>query len=74
MVAMLFTNPLVIPSSLQMWLLLPLCAVVALIYKTVRTHHVRRLAIETLLAFLYMIGGIAALSAVLWVLTEYWPY
>lgn len=71
--ARLFYNPVLIPSTLQMWLLLPLLAIVALIYKTIRTHHVSRLAWETLLTFLYMIAGIAVLSGVLWLLTEYWP-
>jgi hypothetical protein len=71
--ATLFVHPIVVPWDLQLWLLLPLLAAVAIIYKAVRTHHVRRLGIEAGFTFLYMVGGILALSVVLWLLTEYWP-
>ena len=71
--ATLFYHPIVLPKALELWLLLPLCAVVAVIYKAVRIEHVRRLPREALVTFLYMIGGLVGLGLVLWLLTDYWP-
>ena len=73
MIATLFVNPLQIPSSLALWLVIPLCAAVAVVYKAMRVQDVRRLARETVGLFLYMMGGLAVLGAGLWILVKYWP-
>jgi hypothetical protein len=67
MMATLFVNPAVIPESWQLWLLLPLCLSVSAVYKAIRVPDVRSLPIEIARMMLYLLGGLAALAAVLWV-------
>ena len=50
----------------SLWLLLPLCASVAIIYKTVRTKNLRRLPVEVLGLVVYMTVGLVALGMGLW--------
>lgn len=69
----LFYNPIPFRSGSLLWLLLPLCATVAVVYKTVRTQDVRRLPVEILSLLGYMTAGLVALGAVLWVIQAYWP-
>ena len=57
----LFTHPLPLPSWALPVMLLPLCLAVAVIYKAVRVVDVRRLGVEILTLFLYMLAGLAAL-------------
>ena len=68
-----FYDPMTLRFHSQIWLLLPLCASVAIIYKTVRTRDLRRLPREVVAAFAYMVVGLAILAAALWGLQEYWP-
>ena len=56
-----------------LWLLLPLCASVATVYKTIRTNNLRRLPLEVLGLITYMILGLIALGAVLWLIQRYLP-
>lgn len=69
----LFYHPMELHSGLLLWLLLPLLVGVAVVYKTVRTQDVRRLPLETLALVAYMLGGLATLGAVLWLIQAYWP-
>lgn len=73
MIATIFVNPITIPFRYQLWMLLPLCAAVATVYKTIRTTNVRRLHIEILALLAYMVGGLVALGVVLWAIHTYWP-
>ncbi len=72
--ATLFRNPMEISSSCILWLLIPLCVSVAIIYKTVRTDNVRRLHIQIVSLVAYMIAGLVLLGGVLWGSYEYWPF
>ncbi len=69
----LFYNPLPLPSSAVLWLVLPLCAAVAIVYKTLRVKDIRRLPLVAAGLMLYISGGLAALGAGLWLLVRYWP-
>jgi hypothetical protein len=69
----LFYNPIPFRSDSTLWLLLPLCAMVAAVYKTVRTHNVRRLPVEILVLVGYMAGGLVVLGGALWLIQAYWP-
>lgn len=73
MLATIFHHPAELSSDDMLWLLLPLCAAVAIVYKTVRTKHLHRLAIETALLVGQMVAGLIALGAGLWAIQEYWP-
>ena len=69
-----FYNPMPMSSATVLWLVLPLCASVALVYKTVRTRDLRRLPREVLgLLMLYMVPGLVLLGVGLWLLMRYWP-
>lgn len=69
----IFYNPVPLSFYGQLWLLVPLCAGVAIIYKTVRVNDLRRLWREVLLLTAYMVGGLIALCAGLWLIQDYWP-
>jgi len=71
--ATLFLNPLHIPASAALWLVIPLCASVAILYKAIRVHDVRRLPWEAAKLILYMVSGLVALGAGLWAIVKYWP-
>lgn len=70
----LFYHPMTLNTSVQLWLLLPLLASVAIIYKTVRTDALGRLHIQVLSAIAYMVAGLAGLALALWLVHEYWPF
>lgn len=70
MIATLFYNPLHISHGVVLWLIIPLCLSVAVIYKTVRTDNLRRLPMEILVLMGYMTGGLVALGGAL-VLMQY---
>ena len=70
---MLFYNPMILSTHRLIWLVLPVCASVAIVYKTVRTQNLRRLPIEIGVLFGYLVGGLAALGVGLYLLQRYWP-
>lgn len=70
----LFTKPMTLHFYSLLWLLMPLCAVVALVYKTLRTQDLSRLPMEVARLVAYMAGGLAVLGAGLWLLHTYWPF
>ena len=53
-------------------LLLPLCASVVIVYKTIRVEALTHLAREIVFVMAYMIAGLIALSVILWLIHEYW--
>ena len=69
----LFYHPVLLPFDSLVWLVLPLCASVSIIYKTLRTDSLRALPVQILGLFAYMVVGLAALGIGLWLLQEYWP-
>ena len=73
MLALLFYNPITLPSNLVLYLLIPICAAVALVYKAIRVYDVRNFWKEFAFLMLYMIGGLTALGAGLWAIQAYWP-
>ncbi|MCP4375436.1 MAG: hypothetical protein GY794_04590 [bacterium] len=73
MIAQLFVNPQTIPFDMILWLLLPLCAAVAIIYKTIRISDLRQLPKQAGILIIFMLAGLVALGAGLWVIHEYWP-
>lgn len=64
----LFVHPVLLPQSWSMWMILPLCLAVATVYKTIRTHHERHLPRQIFFLMLYMVGGLAALGGLLWLI------
>jgi len=64
----LFVHPLILPSRWELWLILPLCFSVALVYKTVRIRNLNRLGWEVAVLMAYMTGGLMLLGAVLWLI------
>jgi EamA domain-containing membrane protein RarD len=69
----LFHNPMPLRSDVLLWLLLPLCASVAVVYKAIRTHELRRLPLEMLALLGYMAAGLVVLGTILWLIQAYWP-
>jgi len=70
----LFDMPMQLGFYSLLWLLMPLCIAVAVIYKTVRVDNLSRLTWEITRLVICMAGGLACLGAVLWLIYEYWPF
>jgi len=68
-----FVNPITVRSDAVLWLVLPLIASVAIVYKTIRTRDLRRLPIQIVGAVVYMVVGLTGLCALLWLIGTYWP-
>ena len=68
-----FFHPIIIRADAVLWLVLPLILSVAVIYKTIRARDLRRLPIQVLGAVVYMVVGLSALCALLWLIGTYWP-
>ena len=68
MIATLFWNSFSISWFTVLWLLLPMCLSVAIVYKTIRIDSLRRLPKSVAVLMLYMVGGLAVLGAALWLL------
>lgn len=62
----LFYTPMTLSPSAQLWLLLPLVLVVAVVYKTLRASHVREIPVVVVKVYLYMVGALIALAVGLW--------
>jgi hypothetical protein len=62
----LFYNPILVPQTVALWLILPMCLSVAIVYKTVRTSDLRKLPREITGLMVYMAGGLVLLGLVLW--------
>ena len=69
----LFTHPVRLSTLQAMWLLLPLCVSVALVYKTIRAGRPGRIPREAGVLILYIFGGLMLLGAGLWAVQRYWP-
>ena len=74
MIGTLFYNPMTIHFGTLLWMLIPLCAGVAVIYKTVRVTTIRRLHVEIVALIAYMLAGLVGLGLALWLVHEYWPF
>lgn len=70
----LFVKPMTLHFYSLLWMLMPLCLSVAIIYKTVRTTHLSHLPLEIARLVGCMALGLIALGGVLWLLHEYWPF
>jgi hypothetical protein len=73
MLGELFVHPQIIPFHMTWWLLLPLCAGVAIVYKTIRVHTLRQLPKQATVLIFYMLGGLFALAVGLWAIHEFMP-
>ena len=63
--AMLFVNPVSLPSWLCLWLIVPLCVAVSVVYKTVRVHHLSQLPRQVLTLMAYMFLGLGDIVSIL---------
>ena len=70
MIAELFVHPVQMGQN-ALWLVLPLCAVVAVVYKAVRVQHVRQLPLQVLGLWAYILAGLTALSVAFYMLLDY---
>ena len=68
----LFYNPMTLDFYRLLWLLLPLCAFVAITYKTIRVENLRRLPLEILLLCVYLVLGLSGLGVGLYIVQRLW--
>ena len=69
----LFLNPVQMGQN-SLFLVLPLCAAVAVAYKTVRVENLRQLPRQILVLWAEILVGLAALAAVFYLLLEHANY
>ncbi len=67
----IFREPMSNLGANHIWLVLPLCAVLAAVYKTIRVKYLRRLPMAILGLWGYMLGGFIVLGVAFWLLVEY---
>ncbi len=67
---MIFVHPVQIGVN-HVWLVLPLCMVLAVVYKTVRVRYLRQLPLQILGLWAYIFVGLTVLAAAFWLLVEY---
>jgi hypothetical protein len=65
----IFTQPMELGRD-HIWLVLPLCAVVAVVYKTVRVRYLRDLPKQILSLWLSMAAGLAVLATAFYFLVR----
>jgi hypothetical protein len=58
----LFIHPLNLPYGARLWMMLPLVACVALVYRATRARQVRELPRATALTFTYTVVGMALIA------------
>jgi hypothetical protein len=71
--AAIFVHPMTITSDGRLWLILPLCIAVAIVYKAIRTDSVRKLPGQCMALIVYMFGGLVLLAAALWAVWQFLP-
>jgi len=71
--ATLFYNPMMLRVSTVLWLVIPLCLAVVIVYKTIRVNYLRRLPMQILQLAAYVLVGLAILGTCLYLVQEYWP-
>jgi len=59
----LFINPLDLPDGARMWMLLPLVACVATVYRATRARHPREMPRATVITFVNIVVGMALIAA-----------
>ncbi|MDY7011080.1 MAG: hypothetical protein SVV80_10070 [Planctomycetota bacterium] len=67
---MIFKHPVQMGGN-HIWLVIPLCMVLAVVYKTIRVHSLRQLFMQILSLWAYIFVGLAVLAVAFWILVEY---
>lgn len=67
---MIFKHPLQMGIN-HIWLVLPLCMVLAAVYKTIRVRRLRQLPLQILSLWAYIFTGLVVLAVAFWLLVEY---
>ncbi|MCK4624129.1 MAG: hypothetical protein KAV00_02375 [Phycisphaerae bacterium] len=67
---MIFKHPIQMGAD-HIWLVLPLCMVLAVVYKTVRVKHIKQLPLQILSLWAYIFVGLVSLAVAFWLLVEY---
>jgi len=60
-------HPLKLPPHARLWMLLPLVACIAVVYRATRARRVRDMPKATLITFLNILLGMAAIAAAFYV-------
>ena len=66
----LFVEPIELGSG-HIWLVLPLCAALAVVYKTIRVKHLKDLPLAILGLWAYLLVGLVILGLSFYLLLEY---
>lgn len=63
----LFVHPLNLPYGARLWMMLPLVACVALVYRATRARQVREMPRATAITFAYTVVGMALIAVAFYV-------
>ncbi len=68
-----FADPSYISIRHMLWMLLPLCLSVSIVYKTIRVGELASLSKQIAFMVAYIAAGLAGLGVAAWLLVTYWP-
>ena len=68
--AMIFVNPLPFPAWARLWMLLPLVACVAAVYRATRSRNVGEMPRATVFTFINIVVGMGLIAVAFYVVTE----
>lgn len=73
MIASWFVHPVTLSFTSLLWLIIPLCVSVSVVYKTIRTGDLRRLPLQIAGLVGYIVVGLTLLCVALYLVQEFWP-
>lgn len=65
--ATIFVDPIPITGIVRSLLLLPLCLSISIVYRTLRSPTLDRLAIRSVMLWLTVVGGMYAVGVGMWI-------
>jgi len=68
MLATLFVNPMILGRQTQMFLLVPLCLAISIVYKTTKCATLREIPLAVLVSWITIVVGMYAVGGVLMLL------
>ncbi len=67
-----FVEPIPLEANgWALWMLLPLCLAVTIVYKTIRAKNLYRLLLQILASIGYVLGGLVLLAIAFWLVLTF---
>ncbi len=67
MLAWLFVHPIDLPTGMRLWMILPLVACVATVYRATRARRIGDMPKATVITFVNILAGMAAIAVAFYI-------